>query len=196
MFVIRGKNGEVVHNTGIGDENGKEITYETKHEAEKALEELELSLPKGIFRIEELTDLFVCERCRGSRDVAVTYINDEPKTYCQNCRVEMFMKKRPVGRPSLGETKKISLTLDEEDWEYLDRKADGNRSKFIREVVKSALGNESEWDNYACLGYAIKGAEKLGYSHDEIKKLVRAIYSQFDMTSVPEANKHYRESDF
>ena len=140
--------------------------------------------------------LFICERCGGSDDVATIYVNDEPKTYCQKCRVEMFMKKRPVGRPSLGVTKKVSLTLDEGDWEYLDKKADGNRSKFIRHAVTNALGDESGWDNYACLGYAIKGAEKLGYSHDEVKKLVRMIYLQFDTTSVAEANEIYRESDY
>lgn len=32
-----------------------------------------------------------------------------------------------------------------------------------------------EWSNNACLGYAIMGAKKLGYSEEEIKKLVRAI---------------------
>lgn len=143
-----------------------------------------------------MSEIFNCERCGGNVDVAMVYVNDEPKTYCQNCRVEMFSKKKSVGRPSLGVTKKVSLTLSEDDWEWLDKKADGNRSNFIRQAVTNALGNEAEWDNYACLGYAIKGAEKLGYSHDEIKKLVRAIYSQFDMTTVPEANEIYRESDY
>lgn len=141
-------------------------------------------------------ELLACDRCDGTENVTVIYINDEPKKYCKKCRLELFLKKKTVGRPAIGITKKISLTLSEEDWEWLDKKAKGNRSKFIREVVWNALGNENEWDNYACLGYAIKGAEKLGYSPEEIKKLVRAIYLQFDRISVPEANKIYRESDY
>jgi hypothetical protein len=149
-----------------------------------------------LFSIKEISEVFVCERCESSEDIAVVYINDEPKIYCQKCRLEMFSKKKPVGRPSLGVTKKVSLTLSEEDWEWFDEKANGNRSNFIRKIVTDALGNESEWDNYACLGYAIKGAEKLGYSHDEIKKLVRAIYTQFDMTGIPEANEIYRKSEY
>lgn len=195
MFVIRGKNGEIMVSSDLKTA-GKEVQYKTKQEAEKALQQFELSLPKGMFSVKEISDLFICERCESSEDVAVVYINDEPKSYCQKCRVEMFSKKKPIGRPALGITKKVSLTLSEEDWEWLDEKANGNRSNFIRRIVTNALGNESEWDNYACLGYAIKGAEKLGYSHDEIKKLVRAIYSQFDMTTVPEANKIYRESEY
>lgn len=196
MFVIRGKNGEILTSTALDETFGKEIEYSSKKEAQKVLKEIEESLPKGIFYIKDLNELFVCDRCNDTEDVAVVYINDEPKTYCQNCRAELFSKKNSVGRPSIGITKKVSLTLDEDDWEWLDRKAEGNRSNFLRKIVTNALGNESEWDNYACLGYAIKGAQKLGYSPDEIKKLVNAIYSQFDTTSVPEANEIYRESDY
>src|SRR5690625_7755307 len=58
-----------------------------------------------------------------------------------------------VGRPAIGITRKVSLTLSEDNWEWLDEKAEGNRSKFLREIVWNALGNESEWSNYAALGY-------------------------------------------
>jgi len=47
----------------------------------------------------------------------------------------------------LGITKKVSLTLSQENWEWLDEKAQGNRSKFLREIVWNALGNENEWSN-------------------------------------------------
>lgn len=157
MFVIRGREGQIVTSTAMDETFGEEIQHETRDEAEAALRELEISLPKGLFSVVELNK---------------------------------------VGRPSLGITKKISVTLSEENWEWLDEKAAGNRSKFVRQTILNSLGNESEWDNYACLGYAIKGAEKLGYSQDEIQKLVNAIYSGFDMTSVPEANKVYRESEY
>lgn len=91
-------------------------------------------------------ELFICERCNGINDVAVTYVNDVPKTYCLDCRVEMFSKKRRVGRPTLGVTKKVSLTLEEKEWQLLDEKAEGNRSAFIRETLLKVLngGRENE----------------------------------------------------
>ncbi|WP_379248242.1 RuvA C-terminal domain-containing protein [Paenibacillus sp. GCM10028914] len=46
---------------------------------------------------------------------------------------------------------------------------------------------ESQWSNNTCLGYAILGAQNLGYSQDQIKELVRAINSEFDITSIEEA---------
>ena len=49
-----------------------------------------------------------------------------------------------VGRPAIGITKKVSLTLSKENWEWLDQKADGNRSKFLRDMVWNALSNESK----------------------------------------------------
>lgn len=137
-----------------------------------------------------------CERCSSDNDVAIIHVNDEPKAFCANCRVEIFAKKKSVGRPSLGVTKKVSVTLEESEWEWLDEKAKGNRSAFIREVIFKSLGNESEWSNYACLGYAIKGLEDLSYGEDEIKKIIRAISSTFDMTSVPEAEKIYTKSPY
>ena len=101
-----------------------------------------------------------------------------------------------VGRPSIGVTKKVSLTLSENDWEWLDEKADGNRSQFLRETVTSYLGNEAEWSNRAALGYAVLAAKELNYSHDDIKKLIGAMYYQFDMKTVAEAEKIYGEIDY
>lgn len=101
-----------------------------------------------------------------------------------------------IGRPSIGVTKKVSLTLSEEYWNWLDEKAKGNRSKFLRETVATALGNESEWSNYAALGYVIAGAKKLGYDDEKINELIRAIRGEFDWKSVPDAEKIYTESDY
>lgn len=191
MFALRGSNGEVFTSTEL-ETYGEEIQYDTYGQAQQALEEMEKSLPKKMFRIVAVE----CERCGGKNDVAIIHVNDEPKAYCQNCRAELFTRKKPVGRPSLGVTKKVSLTLSEENWEWLDEQAQGNRSKFIREAVWNALGNENEWSNYAALGYAIAGAKKLGYDDEQIGELVREIQWQFDMKSVPEAEDIYRESDY
>lgn len=138
----------------------------------------------------------ICERCGSDKDVTMIRVNDEPKTFCQNCHAEIFEKKKSVGRPSLGVTKKVSVTLSESNWEWLDEKAEGNRSAFVREAIWSALGNESEWSNYACLGYAIKALENLSYSPEEIKKIVRAMEMEFDTTTVPAASKIYEKSSY
>lgn len=191
MFVIRGLNGEIMFDTEIETER-EETVFQKYEDAKFALENLEKVLPKGHFKILATN----CERCSSDNDVAIIDVNGEPKAFCQNCRVEVFAKKKPVGRPSLGVTKKVSVTLDENEWEWLDEKAKGNRSAFIREVISNSLGNESEWSNYACLGYAIKGLENLQYSPDEIKKIIRAIESTFDMTAVPEAEKVYTKSPY
>ncbi|MEN1970702.1 hypothetical protein WMZ97_22020 [Lentibacillus sp. N15] len=140
-----------------------------------------------------------CMNCGGTHDVIDFYNGDEYIILCVNCRQRLAMGKlhlSKVGRPSMGTTKKVSLTLSDDMWEWLDEKAEGNRSKFLREIVSSALGNESEWSNAACLGYAIAGAKKLGYDDEQIRQLVRAIYGEFDMKTVSESEDIYRDSAY
>lgn len=196
MFVIRDKKGNTFTSCEVDENFDKEVQYRTRKEATEALRQLELNLPKGLFHVEELEELFKCERCDGSEDVTTVYINDEPKTYCRSCRLEMFTKKNPVGRPSVGITKKISLTLPELEWDWFDKQADGNRSQFVRRLVWEAQSEENEWSNYACLGYAISGATKLGYDEEQIHNLVRAIYGEFDWKSVGQAEKVYTKSSY
>lgn len=191
MFVIRGLNGQALFETGE-ENSGDESIFATYAEAKMALDNLEQSLLPGVFKVVALR----CERCNGENDVAIIHVNDEPKAFCMDCRVQVFAKKNPVGRPVMGVTKKVSVTLNENDWEWLDEKAEGNRSAFIRDVIWKALGNEAEWSNNACLGYVVKGLENLNYSPEEIKKIVRAISLTFDMTSVPEAKKIYQNSPY
>lgn len=49
-----------------------------------------------------------------------------------------------VGRPPIGITKKVSMTLSEDEWELFDEQANGNRSKFLREIVGKILEGKSE----------------------------------------------------
>lgn len=138
-----------------------------------------------------------CMNCGSKKDVIDFISRNEKLILCIDCRLKLANGELgKVGRPAIGITKKVSLTLSEGTWEWLDEKAEGNRSKFLREVVWNALGNESEWSNYAVLGYAIAGAKKIGMSDDKINDLVKAIYSEFDMKTVPEAEDIYRESDY
>lgn len=191
MFVVRGLDGKIVTSTELGKEE-KEEQHDTYEQAQQVLQGIEKSLPKGMFRIVALD----CERCGGDNDLAIIHVNDEPKAYCQSCRFEMFTPKNPVGRPTVGITKKISLTLPELEWEWFDEQAKGNRSQFVRHLVWERQSPENEWNNYACLGYAIAGAQKLGYDDEKIRELVRAIYGEFDWKTVPAAEKIYKESDY
>lgn len=106
------------------------------------------------------------------------------------------MNNGQIGRPSLGITKKVSVTLSEEDWEWFDKQAEGNRSQFLRYLIGKEQSSESRWSNNACLEYAIYGARKLGHTDEQIKKLVRAIYSEFDFKTVNEAKVTYDESPY
>lgn len=192
MFVLRGRDGQMLTSSAWDQTNGEEICHETYEEAKQALKEIEMSMPKGMFRIEATK----CERCGNGDDVTIIHVNDEPKAYCQNCRVEMFTKKKPVGRPSFGITKKVSLTLSEEEWKWFDEQAKGNRSQFLRHLVWEKQSPESEWDNYACLGYAILGAKKMEMNNEEINKLISLIRSEFDWKSVDQANEVYIKSEY
>lgn len=139
-----------------------------------------------------------CMNCNGTNDVAVFYRGDEQMTLCADCRYKLatggLTSTNKVGRPSLGVTKKVSLTLSEEDWERFDERAKGNRSHFLRDLVQESP--ENDWSNNACLGYAILGAKKLGYDDEKIRQLVRAIYAEFDRKSVEQAKDTYVNSDY
>lgn len=138
-----------------------------------------------------------CMNCDSTHDVIDFVAGNKKIILCASCRVKLVNGELgKVGRPAIGVTKKVSLTLSQENWDWLDEKAKGNRSRFLRKVVTNALGNESEWSNYACLGYAILGAKKLGYDDKKIYELVGSILSEFDRKSVPEAEDVYRESDY
>lgn len=84
-----------------------------------------------------------CERCGSSFNVIIIYIDEVPVTYCKTCKAALFSKKRSPGRPNIGVTKKVSLTLTKDDWEQFDIRAKGNRSLFLRKMIIKAL-NEGE----------------------------------------------------
>ncbi|WP_179015982.1 hypothetical protein [Paenibacillus sp. 79R4] len=52
------------------------------------------------------------------------------------------------------------------------------------------------WSNNACLGYAIIAAKNLEYTEDQIKRLIRTMYSEFDFVSVEEARNTYNKSNY
>lgn len=49
-----------------------------------------------------------------------------------------------VGRPSMGETRKVSITLPEEVWATLDTYYPTNKSKYFRELVLLVEGERKK----------------------------------------------------
>ena len=88
-----------------------------------------------------------CERCDSSINVTIIYVDEIPVTYCKTCKLSLFSKKRPVGRPSIGITKKVSLTLTKDDWEKFDAKGKHNRSLFLRQIIVQALSKGDPGEN-------------------------------------------------
>ncbi|MCK6208913.1 CopG family transcriptional regulator [Bacillus infantis] len=48
-----------------------------------------------------------------------------------------------VGRPSYGETKKVSITLPEEVWKIIEEKY-GNKSAYFRSLVQKEFDEASQ----------------------------------------------------
>lgn len=138
-----------------------------------------------------------CMNCGGTHDVTDFYQGDDYIILCANCRQKLAMGQLgKIGRPSMGTTKKVSLTLSDDDWKWFDEKAEGNRSQFLRYLIGQEQSADGYWSNDASLGYAILGAKKLGFDDEQIGDLVRAIYGEFDRKTVNEAKDIYEKSSY
>jgi len=143
-----------------------------------------------------------CMNCGSNQDVIDFYRGEDKIVLCAGCRYKftsgqkVLAAGKQIGRPSLGVTKKVSLTLPTEVWERFDDKAKGNRSEYLRKLIVRDMWSQGDWSNNACLGYAILGAKELGYSDEEIKKLVRAINRAFNHKTIEEARQEYENSPY
>lgn len=95
MFVVRGEGGLIFTSCEQGENNGKEVMYETKEEAERACKSMQPSF-KNLLYVEEIK----------------------------------------IGRPPIGVTKKVSVTLPQDDWDWIDKQ--GTRSETFRRLVHDA----------------------------------------------------------
>ncbi|BFH18286.1 hypothetical protein PMJ10TS2_79140 (plasmid) [Paenibacillus melissococcoides] len=106
------------------------------------------------------------------------------------------MPNKQVGRPPLGVTKKVSLTLPAAVWEHMDKEAKGNRSEYLRKLLAKDMWSRGDWSNNACLGYAIIGAKNLGYSDEQLFTLVQSMDREFDCKTIDEAKAIYERSPY
>lgn len=65
-----------------------------------------------------MTDKPQCLKCKGVESPHSIEKVDENYWKCFECGT-IFKPVGPIGRPSLGVTKKVSVTLREEDWEKI-----------------------------------------------------------------------------
>lgn len=141
----------------------------------------------------------VCEVCTGTKDVIDFRIGDQDHVLCINCRLAILgggtrnTGAGQVGRPTIGITKKVSLSLPSDLWEWFDERAQGNRSELLRKCIYQVRNQEgNDWSNDACLGYAIMGTRRLGYSEEQVFQIVQAIYGMIDESTVEEAKTIYK----
>lgn len=132
---------------------------------------------------------FTCSRCASAKA--------RSNQSLPSCRGKQRGGRRMnAGRPSLGVTKKVSITLPVDAWAWFDDAATGNRSELLRQMIRQQEVPQGEWSNNAALGYAIFGAQKMGFSEEQTKELVRAIRSEFDCKSVDQAKAEYNNSPY
>lgn len=81
-----------------------------------------------------------CTVCGNEQEVEIVKVNgtNTQILMCAECRVP-----NPVGRPGIGITKKVSLTLTEENWKWFEDKANGNSSQFLRNLIWDAQSQET-----------------------------------------------------
>lgn len=52
------------------------------------------------------------------------------------------------------------------------------------------------WNNDACRGYVIMAMQDCGFSHKDIRCVVRQLYGVFDLHTVREAEQKYYSGDY
>ena len=52
------------------------------------------------------------------------------------------------------------------------------------------------WSNGACRGYVIMAMQDCGFSHKDIRRVVRQLYEVFDFHTISEAEQKYNISDY
>lgn len=60
-----------------------------------------------------------------------------------------------------------------------------------KELAKAVIEGKDVWSNDACRGYIIKAMKELDYKEDEIREIVKHLYSVFDFITVTEAEEIY-----
>lgn len=80
----------------------------------------------------------ICVKCGKQLQLENKIYEKAYKGYdtCLDCRSTHGGKREGAGRPSLGTTKKVSITLPDDIWEKLEKeKGEQSMSAFLRELI-------------------------------------------------------------
>lgn len=81
---------------------------------------------------------FICRNCSKELKLADRIYEKAYKgqVFCLDCRASHGGRREGAGRPSLGTTKKVSITLPDEIWQKLDdHRKNQAMSAFLRELI-------------------------------------------------------------
>lgn len=84
-----------------------------------------------------MRECFLCAKCGKKLDLEKPIYEKAYKGYdtCLDCR-SSARRRQGAGRPSLGTTKKVSITLPDEIWEKLEKdRGEQPMSAFLRELI-------------------------------------------------------------
>lgn len=144
----------------------------------------------------------ICQNCFGYNDVSEFTKGKDQIVLCVSCRLELLTPRNSEAQVSDLQkqiTKSIPITLSENVWSWFNEESgkwNGGESEFILYLISLAQRPKGRWSNNVSLGYTILGAQKLGYSQEQIEQLVRSIYNEFDITSLDEALVVYEHSPY
>ena len=142
----------------------------------------------------------LCMNCDSDNDVTEFERDKAGKKevwrLCVGCRYrlaigELNLEPR-MGRPPIGESQKVSITMPPSSWKHVDREADGNRSEYFRKLVERDMWPAPRWSNEACLGYVLSATRHMGYPSDQIEELMDALQHEFDIKTVTEAERLFK----
>ena len=86
--------------------------------------------------------------------------------------------------------------MNTEQIKIMDRVEDSFKKAFKSGFTMGKMIGGEEWSNNACLGYLIIGAQRLGYTENQITEIVRATNGQFDFSTIDEARQVYESSPY
>ena len=67
----------------------------------------------------------------------------------------------------------------------------------MKKTYPSIPGLEpDEWSNDACRGYVIMAMHDCGFSHEDIRRVVRQLHEAFDFHTINEAEQKYYHGDY
>lgn len=141
-----------------------------------------------------------CQRCGGTNDVIDFLVGYDKHVLCAECRVKAFAPPKSIGRPPLGVTKKVSITVPQDDWDWVDGCVKtglaSNQSELFRKLIRGEDCFSRRGDgmnNASALGYMISSMKRLGYDEEKIREMESVMYHRMDEMTEDQAEKVYKQ---